>query len=75
MDEIIDGIHIKSYIKDLKTGTTLPYDGSMSKDVLKSLLNQLSPQEIEALPKAAPGAKSDFSVKITKDGKTQWNDA
>lgn len=72
-DMIIDGIRCRSFVHNLRTGETKPYDKSMEHDLTCSILSCMTPEELSALPKSKSEREPDFHVFI-KDGRITVKD-
>ena len=66
---MIDGIKVSSKIVDLKTGFVRDFEPSMCHEIARSILEQMTPEEIRALPDAPKGTKATIGVAITPSGK------
>ncbi|HOV69031.1 MAG TPA: hypothetical protein PLZ84_01755 [Clostridia bacterium] len=64
----INGCTVTSYVYDTATGETVPFEPSMAKDVMFSLVKNLSIEDLKALPLAPKGTKIDYIVEIDENG-------
>ena len=72
---MINGIQCRSSIEDLTAGTIKDYDpNTMSEKLMKSILMQMTPEELRTLPPAPINMKPTLAVSITPSGKMEWRD-
>jgi len=74
VDRVIDNIRVRSFVYDVNTGETVPFKLEMAKDIMKSVLRQMTTAELRAFPKAPQESKADCEVQITSSGKMTWRD-